>query len=107
MKEIEVRFLNIDTKELGIKLKKIKAKKIYSTIFRITAFEGPTKDSRDFIRIRDEGDKITLTHKITVENSATAVENTIFVNSYQDAVEFIKSLGFKQQRIDEKHRIHY
>lgn len=105
--EYEIRFLEIDAKELQNKLKSLGAKFVYDDLFKIRSFWTFENNDRDYIRIRNENDKIILTHKKTKANSIRAEEYEVEVNSIKKAVEFVKSLGYKDKMTLEKRRIKY
>jgi len=105
--EYEVRFLDINIEGIENKLKKIGAKKRYDNPFKIRAFFANGDDDKDFIRIRDEGDKITLCHKKTQTGSIVAEEYEIEVDDFEKAHEFLKSLNYREKVYAEKRRIHY
>lgn len=62
--EIEAKFLDIDKEKIREKLKTIGAQLIHpERLMRRKVFEHPTEKQNDWIRVRDEGDKITLSYK--------------------------------------------
>lgn len=104
-KELEVRFLNINKKKLIQKLDLLKAKKKFDYIFKTRAFD--LGEDRNFIRIRDEVDKITLSHKINLPNSIESTEFEVEVGDFEKAYQFAKSLGFPEKVYLEKRRERY
>lgn len=58
--EFETTVLDIDKEEIENKLKKIGAEKVIDTKFRRWVFD---MNNEEWIRLRDEGEKITLTYK--------------------------------------------
>ncbi len=106
--ELEVKFLNIDVKSVRQKLDELGATFIFSTLFRITIFHGLSGEDREYIRVRDEGQKRTLTHKRTYQGSIAATEHEISINSsYEDTLALLDAIGLTWKRAEEKHRIHY
>lgn len=88
--EIEAQFLDVDKNEIRDKLKAIGAKcsKPEIKMKRVIFDAGP----HQFIRVRDEGDKIVMTYK-NVENDQDILgtkEVNIVVDDYNRAVEFMK-----------------
>src|SRR5579885_3721253 len=106
--ELEVKFLNIDVKSVRQKLDELGATFIFSTLFRITIFHGLSGEDREYIRVRDEGQKRTLTHKRTYQGSIAATEHEISIkSSYEDTLALLDAIGLTWKRAEEKHRIHY
>jgi len=66
MEEIEVKFLNIDPDLIENRLKEVGAKKVFERFYKRKAFDYPDlrlDKAGAWIRLRDEGDKITLAFK--------------------------------------------
>ena len=66
MEEIEVKFLNIDSDSIEKKLIKIGAKKIFEKLYKRKVFDYSDlrlDKAGAFLRLRDEGDKITMAFK--------------------------------------------
>lgn len=105
--ELEVKFLDIHIESLRQKLDTIGAAFIFSTLFRITIFHGLSGEDREDIRVRDEGQKITLVHKRTYQGRSTADEHEVGVNSYEDTVALLDALGLTRKRTEEKLHTHY
>lgn len=65
--EIEVKFLHIDHDEMRAKLASIGAvcEKPMRTMRRVTFDSAEMKARNGWVRVRDEGDKVTLTYKQT------------------------------------------
>lgn len=105
--ELEVRFLDISVDSLRQKLDALGAALIFNTLFRITIFYGLSGEDREYIRVRDEGHKITLVHKHTYKGSIAANEHEICVSSYEDTIALLHAIGLTKKRAEEKVRIHY
>lgn len=118
MEEIEVKFLNINPEIIEKKLVKLGAKKDFDRIFRRRVFDYP--DLRldkmgAWIRLRDEGDKITLTFKQRVgmqghdgkTNDRTMEEIEVMVNDFEKTAELLTKIGFKEKFYEENRRIKY
>ncbi len=107
-REIEVRFLNINPKELIKKLQKLKARdegeyKITETIFYDK--EKTWLNIGKFVRIRKAKNKILVSYKHHQKHTATdTVEIEFEVSSFNKAKDFIESLGLVALRIQEKKR---
>jgi len=118
MEEIEVKFLNIDQKIIEKKLKKIGAKKIFNKLYKRWVFDYPDlrlHKKGAWIRVRDEGDKITLTFKQRVgvkdhegkTNDKSMQEIEIEVNDFEQTVKLLQSIGLKEKFYEENRRIRY
>lgn len=116
MEEIEVKFLDIDVKDIEKRLKKIGAKKVFDRIFKSRVFDYPDlrlNGEAAWIRLRDEGDKITLSFKKRVgtkdlgENDDGMIEHEIIVSDFEATSQIFFSAGFIQKFYEEKRRIRY
>lgn len=118
MEEIEVKFLNINPKVIEEKLKNIGAEKTFEKIYRRKTFDYPDlrlDKKGSWIRLRDEGDKITLTFKqrlgITAHNGEandkSMEEIEITVNDFEETAKFLSAVGFKEKGYQENRRIRY
>ena len=66
MEEIEAKWLDIDPKEIEKRLLKLGAVKKFDAVFRRKVFEfpgWPLNKQGAWLRVRDEGDKVTLGYK--------------------------------------------
>lgn len=124
MEEIEVKFLNIDPEEVENKLKKLGAKKIFEKLYRRKVFDYPDlrlNNQGAWVRLRDEGDKITLTFKqrlgIKTHDSKTILYSTtndegmeeieIEVEDFEKTGQILTKIGLKQKLYEENRRIRY
>lgn len=107
--EIEAKFLEIDPTVLRAKLKEIGAQQIHAERqMRRLVFDYP--DSRlerigGWIRIRDEGDKITFSYKQLNDRSLDGtkeIETT--VGSLEKTAELLKAIGLEQRAFQETKR---
>lgn len=105
--ELEIKFLDFNIKALKQQLNLSGASLIFSNLFRITIFHGLSGDDREYIRVRDEGNFVTLVHKRTYEKSIAATEHEVIVDSYERAIALLKAMGLRKKRTEEKQRIHY
>lgn len=93
--EIEAQFLDINKDDVRVKLSEIGAKMIKpeTLMRRVVFYTG----EHSFARVRDEGDKIVMTYK-NVSNDRSIMgtkEVNIEVNSYDDAILFLKGCGLE------------
>ncbi len=118
MQEVEVKFLNINTKEIENKLKEIGAEKVFEKLYRRRVFDYPDlkfNDKGAYIRLRDEGDKITLTFKQRLgvkshdgkTNDEGMEEVEINVSDFEKTAEFLTKIGLKEKFYEENKRIRY
>lgn len=118
MEEIEVKFLNINSNLIEEKLKEIGAKKIFEKLYKRKTFDYP--DLRfdkigAWIRLRDEGDKITLAFKQrvgvkthdgkTIDKGMEEVE--VKVSNFEKTAELLTKIGLKEKFYEENRRIRY
>jgi predicted adenylyl cyclase CyaB len=103
-KEIEQRFIDIDTKKFREKLKEVGAKLISKNIIMpLIVFSHPKNKKDSYIRIRDEGKQVTLTSKTNLKNKYVT-EYEVEINSFEEGVKVLYSLGCKKRYLVEKTR---
>ncbi len=101
--EIEAAFVNIDKDAYRKKLRSAGAILVQPEILmkRVIFYT----DENSFIRVRDEGNKITLSYKRLDELSLSGMkEICLEVNDYDKAVEFVKACGFIPKAQQETYR---
>ena len=102
--EIEMRFDNIDTNQLRKKLKSIGAKiSKDKRIMPLVSFNHPKKKKNTYIRIRDEGEEVTLTFKNRL-NEKYPVEREVVISDFDEGVAILKLIGCKERYYIEKLR---
>jgi adenylate cyclase class 2 len=111
MKEIEVKILDIDPKEVVAKLKKLKAKKVEEGLVSVKAYDFPDgrllKDD-SFIRVRRIGDRVEVIFK--KENAGrfkVSEEIEIVMDDFETACTLFERLGMKLFADHEKYRASY
>ncbi len=114
MEEIEVKFLNVDPEGLQEKLKAIGAQKVGDFFYRRRVFDYPDwrlDKKGSWLRLRDEGDKITLSFKQRLGisedgtgNDAGMEETEIVVSDFDTTAELILKLGFIEKHYAENKR---
>ena len=118
MEEIEVKFLNINPKLIEKKLKDIGAKKIFEKLYRRRVFDYP--DLRldyqgAWVRLRDEGDKKTLTFKQRIgikthdgkTSDKTMEEVEVEISDLEKTAEILSKIGLREKHYVENRRIRY
>lgn len=107
-KEFEAGFLGINEKTIKTKLKNLGAKKILpKRLMRRYIFESPAmKKSRHWLRLRDEGDCITLTLKKVVDHTKIGgkEETEIIVDDFENTAKILAGLGFEPVNYQESYR---
>lgn len=97
--EIEVKFLNVNHEEIRGKLTSLDGKCIQPMrMMRRVVIDFPDRRMQakqdGWIRIRDEGDKVTLTYKQTTEHEfGGAKEIEVVVSDYQKTIGIFQAAG--------------
>lgn len=103
-KEYEVRITNIDTTEFRKKLKKIGAKLDNpKRLMPSVVFTHPRNKKDSYVRIRDEGKKITMTSKSNLKDKFVT-EYEVEIDDFQSGFDLLISLGCKVRYYGEKIR---
>ena len=102
MEEIEVKFLEINVLDVINKLEKLGAKKVFDFLFCRRLFDFPDlslAQNHSWLRLRDEGDKITLAFKKRFGVSENKLKDEgmheieINVNDFKKTAELLHSIG--------------
>ena len=118
MEEIEVKFLNIDPASIESKLKAIGAERIFEKLYRRKLFDYPDlrlHKKGAWIRLRDEGEKITLAYKERIgmktfdgkTNDDSMEEIEVNVSDFNKTAELLNKVGFIEKFYQENRRIRY
>lgn len=97
--EIEATFTNIDMSVMRDKLKRAGATlTVPERVMKRVVVDYPDKrmqqQSDSWVRIRDEGDKVTLTYKRTKEHDLSSIkEIEVEVSDYQKTIDIFLALG--------------
>lgn len=105
--EIEAKFVNIIIEDVRSELKRIGAvlTKPMRDLRRVTIDTPELKKKNAFVRIRDEGDKTTITYKQFNSLSIDGVkEIEVSVNDFDNAVMLFKEAGLVYGSIQESRR---
>lgn len=105
--EYEAKFLAVDADALRDQLRARGAEQVFGkTLFTRLIFENDAVQGEQWLRLRDEGGKITLTLKQVTDathiNGTTEIE--IEVNSLETTAELLKALGLRQVRYQQNYR---
>ena len=105
--EYEIRILNINESKLKKTILENKGKlSNKKRIMKIISYHHPYSKKDSYIRIRDEGDKITMTIK-TKFKSKFPIEREVIINDIEEGDAILKFLGCKKKYIVEKIRETY
>lgn len=105
--EVEAKFLGVDFNEMRRKLGELGGVcEQPMRLMRRVIIEPDFLERRDaFIRVRDEGDRVTLTFKEFVDNSLSgAREREVVVSDFDETVEILKSGGLEHRSYQESRR---
>lgn len=105
--EIEAKFLNIDHDEIRAKLRAIRAEceQPMRLMRRVTIDTPDMKAKNAFLRVRDEGHRVTMTYKQFDElsvNGAQEIETT--VGDFDAAVQLLEATGLVAKSFQESKR---
>jgi predicted adenylyl cyclase CyaB len=105
--EFEVKFLGIDPVKLEEKIvEEGGLLEQWETLLRRVVFAGVT--SNEFVRVRDEWSKITMTYKNVQSNTIDGVrELNITINSFEDGVSLLEHAGLIKNAYQESYRTIY
>jgi len=116
MEEIEAKFLNIDKVSFEEKLVSLGAKKIADYNYRRRNYDFPDGRLNDidaWVRLRDEGDKITFTYKQRTgvtddalrDGSMKEIETTI--GDFDIGDQLLQAIGLRERIYKENKRTRY
>lgn len=101
--EYEYKFINYDKNSIISKIKKLGGKKIGHYIFKVMILSHPLKKEGTYIRVRDEGHKITMTYKITGK-SEFLEEHEVIINDFDEGINILLGIGCTKKYYYEKIR---
>ncbi|MFH1840790.1 MAG: class IV adenylate cyclase [Candidatus Shapirobacteria bacterium] len=118
MEEVEVKFLEIDPEEIQKKLLVLGAKKVFDRKFCRRVFDYPDlrlDKQGAWLRVRDEGDQITLTFKQRLgikshdgsSNDESMEEIEVIVSDFEKTAEILRKIGLEEKHYIENRRIRY
>ncbi|MCX4725065.1 class IV adenylate cyclase [Streptomyces sp. NBC_01306] len=105
--EYEAKFLEIDADTVRDRLRTAGAERAFDkTMFTRLIFENDAVQGEQWLRLRDEGGKTTLTLKQVTDathiNGTTEIE--IEVNDLEQTAELLAALGLRQVRYQQNYR---
>lgn len=109
--EYEATFINIDKDEVRERLKKVGAILVKPEVlmkrYTFNLPEGQDKQHA-WARVRDEGDKITMSFKIVNDGGTGRIDEQkeicLKIDNFGNGVEFLKELGCKEKAYQESKR---
>ncbi|MCL5011118.1 MAG: hypothetical protein M1127_02825 [Patescibacteria group bacterium] len=109
--EYEATFINIDKDKVKEKLKQIGAVLVKPEVlmkrYTFNLFEGQDKQCA-WARVRDEGDKITMSFKIVNDGGIGRIDEQkeicLKIDDFNNGVEFLKALGCQEKAYQESKR---
>lgn len=102
--EYEYVFRNYNKKEVIKNIKKNDGYKVGHYIFKVMIFIHPLNKEGTYIRVRDEGHKITLTYKYQDSKTEFSNEDEITIDNFDTAVNILHGIGCKTKYYYEKLR---
>lgn len=108
--EIEVKFINVNVDDIRERLRALGAKcaQPMRRMRRVLIEQPEHEAEHSFIRIRDQGDKITLTFKRRARAKLNRINDTkeieVEVSNFEDTVELFKEAGWSPKTYQENRR---
>ncbi|HOX60551.1 MAG TPA: CYTH domain-containing protein [Candidatus Magasanikbacteria bacterium] len=107
--EYEATFYNINVDEIRDKIKILNGKLLkpmYNQKRTVFSFPKGHEIKGGWLRVRDESDKITMTLKIMESNESIDGQKEIelVVDSYENAIKLLKTIGAEEKAIQETRR---
>lgn len=109
MTELEAKFLRIDPEGVRASLEDVGARLVYpERLMRRKTFDFPDRRllaKGGWVRVRDEGDKITMSYKEIRDRSLEGMkESMVTVSDFEAASTFLVSVGLEQTSFQENRR---
>ena len=106
--EYEIRVIDIDKEDIIKKLEELGAKKVGEFNQKRYVYDVKPKNDSQWIRLRTDGYKTTLTYKNIVDNTVDGTkELEIEVSDFDNANELLEILGYVNKGYQENNRIKY
>lgn len=101
--EYEYRYSIFNKADIISNIKKNKGKKKGTYLFRVSVFEHPLKEENSYVRVRDEGFKVTMTVKHNIHKQFVD-EDEVVIDDYDTGIKIFLGLGCKKLYSYEKIR---
>ena len=92
-KEFEHAFYDFDKKDVVSKIKDIKGKHKGTYLFRVQVLIHPLNNIDTYIRVRDEGYRITMTYKYHNPKDKYSDEEEVIIDNFDTMVEILLGIG--------------
>lgn len=107
--EIEAKWLNIDIEEFRSKLKSVGAKLVHAERKMVRKNydypDGSLFAKNGWVRLRDEGDKVTLSYKQLNDRTLHGTsEVNVIVDSFDSTDNFLQAIGLESKSLQETRR---
>ena len=104
--EIEAKFLDIDPEAMRKQLRELGATLMHpEVLMKRKVFDHPTNKQGDWLRVRDEGDKITMSYKKVIDRTVHGTkEISIEVSSFDDAAAILAAAQLRPASYQETRR---
>jgi adenylate cyclase class 2 len=106
--EYEAKFLNIVPDEMRERLKRVGATLVYpERLFRRVVFTPPLADriAGSWLRVRDEGDKITMSLKVVAGGKIDDQEEyCLEIDNFDEGIKFLEKIGAQKKAYQETKR---
>lgn len=100
--EFEYRYIDFSKTDIINKLKSNGGTKKGTYLFKVMVFFHPNKKISDYIRVRDEGYRTTMTYKI--HSKQFPEEHEVQIDSFETGVKILQNLGCEKKYYYEKIR---
>ena len=117
MEECEVKFLDIDVDQIITKIESLGGAKQFDRVFRRIVFDYPdlrlNNEKKAWVRLRDEGDKITLSYKQRLDagdgttNDRSMLEHEVEVSDFEQTAQILRNMGLADKFYEENRRVQY
>ncbi|MAZ67718.1 hypothetical protein CL652_03040 [bacterium] len=115
MQEFEGIWLDVDVAELEGKLKELGAERVGEYLYRRKVFDYPDlrlDSDGAWVRLRDEGEKVTLTFKKRIRGEAHGkdegmIEHEVEVSDFETTARLLESIGLALKFYEENKRVRW
>ena len=105
--EYEAKFVNINTSEIRQKLRSLggSCEKPERLMRRVTIDSPKMKQNKGYLRVRDEGDRVTMTYKQFNKSSVDgAKEYEVSVDNFEETIAILEAAGLPYTSFQESKR---
>lgn len=90
--EYEYRYVDFDKKSITTRIKELGGVKHGHWLFRVNVFLHPEKNPDTYIRVRDEGHRITMTYKTNLKKQFVT-EHEVIINDFDQGCAILYGTG--------------